>query len=98
MIPWVMIVIGGVMVFSGVKSTNPLAVLKGVLDGSGVPSGTTQTSTTTGTTTNSTGTTPSTDATGGSGTSSAGTASTGTNSSSTNRTPLVGSGGGRVAV
>lgn len=40
MIPWFLIMVGGVMVYSGVKSTNPLAVLKGVLDGSGIPTGT----------------------------------------------------------
>jgi hypothetical protein len=39
MIPFILIAVGGVMVFAGVRKENPLDVIKGVLSGEGVPTG-----------------------------------------------------------
>lgn len=39
MIPWLMIAVGGVMILSGVKDTNPIEVIKSILGGGGVPDG-----------------------------------------------------------
>ena len=37
MIPYLLIAVGGVMILSGVKKTNPLAVMKAVLTNSPMP-------------------------------------------------------------
>lgn len=41
MIPWVMIWVGGVMIYAGVKKTNPLKVIQAVLSNTAIPTNTT---------------------------------------------------------
>lgn len=40
MIPWLMIAVGGTMILSGVKETNPVALIKAILTGEPMPGGT----------------------------------------------------------
>lgn len=37
LIPYFMIMIGGIMIYAGINESNPMAVLKGVLGGTGIP-------------------------------------------------------------
>jgi hypothetical protein len=46
-IPMILLVVGGVMIYAGVKGDNPLNVLKGVLTGGYTPKGTVASTTTT---------------------------------------------------
>jgi len=35
MIPWILIVVGGTMIYAGVKKENPLEIIKSILSNSG---------------------------------------------------------------
>lgn len=36
-IPWLLILLGGIAIWAGISGTNPLEVIKSVLSGEGVP-------------------------------------------------------------